>query len=232
MRIAILEEDSARSDRLRWVLESVNHACFCFTALKKFQSTLSTAEFDLVILDWTLLGHQGPKIVREIRNCLNSSLPILCIVSQSDEDNLAAALEAGANDFVLKPVRRGDLVIRVNTLLRSAYPEQTAPEVFRIEGFEFHPKSSLIVHNQKLVNMTQKEFNLSLLLFRNLGKALSRAYIQETVWGHGTAMPSRTMDTHVSRVRSKLELHPENGFRLTPLYGFGYKLEKDAENDW
>ena len=73
--------------------------------------------------------------------------------------------------------------------------------------------------------MTHKEFDLALLLFRNLGKPLSRLHIQESVWGHETDLPSRTMDTHVSRVRSKLSLRPELGFRLDPVYGFGYKLE-------
>ena len=74
--------------------------------------------------------------------------------------------------------------------------------------------------------MTQKEFSLALLFFRNIGRPLSRAYIHESVWVRENDVPSRTMDTHVSRVRNKLHLRPENGFRLVPVYSYGYRLEK------
>jgi DNA-binding response OmpR family regulator len=76
------------------------------------------------------------------------------------------------------------------------------------------------------IDVTHKEFNLALLFFRNLGRPLSRAYIHESIWVRETAVPSRTMDTHVSRVRNKLRLRPENGFRLVPVYSYGYRLEK------
>ena len=69
-------------------------------------------------------------------------------------------------------------------------------------------------------------FALALLFFRNLGRPLSRAYIHEAVWQRDTALPSRTMDTHVSRVRNKLQLKPEHGYRLVPVYSYGYRLEK------
>jgi DNA-binding response OmpR family regulator len=78
----------------------------------------------------------------------------------------------------------------------------------------------------KQIEVTQKEFDLALLLFQNLGRPLSRAYILEAIWSRERDVPSRTMDTHVSRVRNKLQLKPENGFRLTPVYSYGYRLEQ------
>jgi len=92
-----------------------------------------------------------------------------------------------------------------------------------------HPNGMRFVLQLKdgsVIDVTQKEFYLALLFFRNIGRPLSRAYIHESVWVRETAVPSRTMDTHVSRVRNKLALRPENGFRLVPVYSYGYRLEK------
>jgi DNA-binding response OmpR family regulator len=85
------------------------------------------------------------------------------------------------------------------------------------------------VVNGQSVELTQKEFDLALLFFRNIGRPLSRAYIREAVWASDAEIASRTMDTHVSRVRSKLLLRPENGFRLAPVYSYGYRLEQLPE---
>ncbi len=230
MRIAILEDDPTQSEMLRWVLESVNHKCYVFGTFKSFQAALYRDSFDLVLLDWVLPDSSGPQVMNWIRETLHIKVPVLFITSKTNEENIVEALNAGADDYMIKPIRRGELVARVNALLRRAYPELTAPEVFEIAELEFHPKFSTIIRHAKRVVMTQKEFDLALLLFRNLGKPLSRSHIQESVWGRDTDLPSRTMDTHISRVRSKLALRPEQGFRLTPVYGFGYKLEQ-VEND-
>lgn len=79
------------------------------------------------------------------------------------------------------------------------------------------------------MTLTQKEFELALLFFRHVGRPLSRAYIHETVWSSDAELSSRTLDTHVSRVRNKLELTPASGYRLVPVYSFGYRLEKITE---
>ncbi len=83
----------------------------------------------------------------------------------------------------------------------------------------------------KTVDLTQKEFDLALLFFRHLGRPLSRAFIHETVWSRDAELVSRTMDTHVSRVRNKLALRPENGYRLAPVYSYGYRLEQLGGNE-
>ncbi len=231
MRIAILEDDATQSEMLRWVLESVHHKCYSFNSFKSFQTTLFRDSFDLVLLDWVLPDSTGPEVMHWIRENQHIKVPVLFITAKTDEEDIVQALNAGADDYMIKPIRRSELVARVNALLRRAYPELTAPEIFNIANVEFHPKFSTIVRNSKRVVMTQKEFDLALLLFRNLGKPLSRAHIQESVWGRDTDLPSRTMDTHISRVRSKLTLRPEQGFRLAPVYGFGYKLEQVNQDD-
>ena len=225
MRIAILEDDATQSEMLKWVLDAVGHKCHTFSNFKAFQAAIYRDSFDLILLDWVLPDNSGPRVMVWIRESMNLKVPVLFITSKTDEENIVEALNCGADDYMIKPIRRGELVARVNALLRRAYPELTAPEVFEISGLEFHPKFTTIVCQGQRVVMTQKEFDLALLLFRNMGKPLSRGHIQESVWGRDTDLPSRTMDTHISRVRSKLSLKPELGFRLSLVYGFGYKLE-------
>ncbi len=226
MRISILEDDLTQAEMLRWILESAGHKCHLFHKFKAFQNAMHRESFDLILLDWILPDGNGPSIVEWMRSTLKSNAPILFITSKTDEENIVEALNSGADDYMLKPIRRAELIARTSALLRRAYPELTTPEHFVIDQFEFYPKFYSVTFAEKRISMTQKEFELGLLLFRNLGKPLSRSHIQETVWGRDTHLPSRSMDTHISRVRSKLDLRPELGFKLTPVYGYGYKLEK------
>ncbi len=80
------------------------------------------------------------------------------------------------------------------------------------------------------VALTAKEFGLALLLFRNVHRALSRGHILEAIWGRNPDLPTRTLDMHISRIRSKLELRPQNGYRLAPVYSYGYRLERLTED--
>jgi DNA-binding response OmpR family regulator len=117
----------------------------------------------------------------------------------------------------------------VQILLKRAYPQHAQhqnQQQIRFADYVFETPSHRIMHAGATIDVTQKEFELALLLFGNLGRPLSRAYIQDAIWSRDSELPSRTMDTHISRVRNKLQLKPEHGFRLTPVYGYGYQLEK------
>ena len=92
----------------------------------------------------------------------------------------------------------------------------------------FHESAGSVTRDGQPVALTAKEYALALLLFRNLHRALSRTYILETVWGNEPDLNSRSLDMHISRIRNKLELRPERGFRLTPIYSYGYRLERVA----
>lgn len=95
--------------------------------------------------------------------------------------------------------------------------------------FAFEPGSNRVVVRGTPVKLTQKTLELALLLFRHLGQPLSRADILKAIWRQHGQIRSRTIDTHVSMVRAKLGLSPDNGFRLTPIYGYGYQLERTEE---
>eukprot|EP01030_Chromulinospumella_sphaerica_P014900 gene14900-14697_t len=103
---------------------------------------------------------------------------------------------------------------------------ENGAEQLQFGQYLFETRPGRLLMDGTVLDVTQKEFALALLFFRNIGRPLSRAYIHEAVWVKESAVPSRTMDTHVSRVRNKLVLKPENGYRLVPVYSYGYRLEK------
>jgi len=161
---------------------------------------------------------------------VSATVPILCIAGLANEEEIVASLDAGANDYLFRPIRRRELITRILVLLRQAYPYQASEEQLHFGSYVFEPRRGRITVMGTRVDVTKKEFDLALLFFRNVGRPLSRSLIVDTVWAGNPPDISRTMDTHVSRVRNKLNLIPKHGFRLSPVYGFGYRLEQITSN--
>ncbi len=183
----------------------------------------------LLILDLD----NGPAEVAEILHILStSSLPVLLLAS--DLPSTPALLKSlstrpAAVQLEFKPLRRHAIAARIELLLQQAYPEHAQQQRQRIGDYVFDAARLSVSWGNSQVALTQKEFALASLLFNNLDRPLSRVTLQESVWGEEEdedALPTRTVDTHISRVRNKLQLKPENGFRLSTVYGFGYQLEQ------
>jgi DNA-binding response OmpR family regulator len=230
MKIAILDVDRIQAESVSEMLASIGHECHPFKSSTALLQRLDHESYDVLVLS---LPHSEVEtnVVQELRKQMPSTVPILCITGSTNEDEIVATLDAGANDFMLRPIRRRDLVTRVLVLLRQAYPFQTSNEQLHFGSYVFEPRRGRLTIMNKPVNLTRKEFDLALLFFRNIGRPLSRTLIVETVWGGIPPEMSRTMDTHVSRVRRKLDLMPERGFRLAPVYGFGYRLDQVELNE-
>lgn len=226
MRLAVLSHDSAELETICSILNSAGHNAQPFGTGAELMQHLKRDGADLVILDWQTADLPAVDILVWIREKLASTLPVLFLTGRSGEDAIVDGLEAGANDYIIKPLRRSELVARVQALLRRAYPNQHMPENLEFGAYVFETGAARLSRAGDQIDLTQKEFDLALLLFRNLGRPLSRAYILEAVWSRDADIPSRTLDTHISRVRNKLQLRPENGLRLAPVYSYGYRLEQ------
>ena len=226
MRIAVLDNDRSQADLISQVLTTAGHACQSFDNARDLLAHLRKDAYDMLILDWQVADLSGVEVLRRAKEKMPANTPMMFLTSSSGEDDIVAGIGAGADDYMIKPLRRGELVARVQALLRRAYPAQNGAEQLTFGPYVFETRPGRLLMDGAVIEVTHKEFYLALLFFRNIGRPLSRAYIHEAVWIRETALPSRTMDTHVSRVRNKLQLRPENGFRLVPVYSYGYRLEK------
>lgn len=226
MRIAVLDNDRSQAELICQVLTSAGHICHSFQTAKDVLAQLRKDSYDMLIFDWQVVDLGGAEVLRRAREKLPDNAPVLFLTTSSGEDDIVAGISAGADDYMIKPLRRSEMVARVQALLRLAYPAQNGAESLQFGQYVFETRPGRLLMDGIVLDVTHKEFYLALLFFRNIGRPLSRAYIHEAVWIRETIVPSRTMDTHVSRVRNKLQLKPENGFRLVPVYSYGYRLEK------
>ena len=226
MKIAILEQDRAQAELICQVLTAAGHSCQAFDNARECLAQLRKETADMLVVDWNVPDMEGAEVLRRAKEKMASNAPTIFLVGSNAEDDIIAGVTAGADDYLVKPLRRGELLARISALLRRAYPSQNSAEQLQFGPYIFETRPGRLIKDGSVVDVTQKEFSLALLFFRNIGRPLSRAYIHESVWVRDTDVPSRTMDTHVSRVRNKLSLRPENGFRLVPVYSYGYRLEK------
>jgi DNA-binding response OmpR family regulator len=188
---------------------------------------LRSQPFDLLVLDRHTPGLSGDEVLRWIRQNLTERLPVLFMTRASD----AAHRDIDADDHLVKPVSAAALLARVGVLLRGAFHREPMAEKEVFGEYEFEPGAKRVHVRGNAVTLTHKEFELALLLFKHLSRPLSRSHILDAIWKQAAAIPSRTMDTHVSMLRSKLGLRPENGYRLMPIYGYGYRLERIEKGD-
>lgn len=229
MRIAYLEDDIAQAGLVRHWLDEAGHHCVHEVSGRDMMVLLRRDSFDLVILDWEVPDMSGLAVLEELRAAHNR-VPVLFATQRDDERSVVGALSAGADDYMVKPVRRAELLARLQALARRA---GLAPE-YRDSVFEIGPWRVDLEHREISLDgaparLTDKDFDLASYMFQHPGKLLSRAHLLEKVWGITSPIESRTVDVHVSRIRRALEIRPERGWRIKTVYQHGYRLEQLEE---
>jgi DNA-binding response OmpR family regulator len=161
--------------------------------------------------------------LRRLRTQLGPSFPIVAILPDDREEDVVAALRNGADDCVAIPLRREEFLVRVTVTGRWRFGSAKGGRV-EIGCFSIDVAERKLWRHGACVALTEKDFDVAVLLLSNAGRVFSRDYIAAAIWGEGTAPSSRTIDTHVYRVRSKLHLREAEGWRLEAIYGKGYRL--------
>ena len=226
MRIAVLEDDPGQRALLMHWFTDAAHDAHGFTSGRQIMRNAGRENFDLFVLDWEGPDGSGPDVLKWIRAKVSRTVPIMFVTARDSEDDVVFALTHGADDYMVKPVRRNELLARINALLRRSYPELDAD--LRFPPYAIDIKHGELRHDEKVLDLTPKEFDLAVALFRNFGRQMSREHLQEIVWGKTGATNTRTVDTHINQLRKKLDLGARNGFRITSIRSFGYRLEKIA----
>lgn len=224
MRIAVLDDDRLQLDMVERVALEMGHTCGLFQTGQAFLQELRRETYDMLIVDWELPDTSGPEVIRWAREHLPATLPILFITHRSEESDIVEGLQSGADDFMAKPLRVAELRARIQALLRRAYPQCT-DDVQSFGPYTFTRSALTVAFAGKEVALTYREFALAMLLFQNAGRLMSRDHLRESVWGQNAEVLSRSLDTHVSRLRQVLQLRPGNTYSIAAVYGLGYRLD-------
>ena len=184
--------------------------------------TAESERVDLILLDVDMPDMDGREACKLMRKN-GIHVPVIMLTGQTTDADTILGLESGANDYVNKPFKFSVLLARVRTHLRSF--EQSEDATFQVGPYEFRPSMKLLTdENQKKIRLTEKETNILKFLYRAGGKSVPRDKLLEEVWGYNAAVTTHTLETHVYRLRQKIEPDPSNA-RLLLTDSGGYRLQ-------
>lgn len=227
MRVAILEDDPDQAELLKLWLVHAEYAVDCFADAAGFLRAIRRDSFDLYVLDWILPDLSGIEVLKKLREEMGDYTSVVIVTAKDEEQSIVRGLESGADDYLVKPVRQAELVARVAAVLRRASGNKPDEVGFDVSPYSLSLETNAVSLNGEKISLTNREFELAVFLFRNVGKMVSRNHMLEAIWGiENKSVSTRTVDTHVSRLRKKLQLKQENGWVLSSIYQHGYRLEK------
>ncbi len=228
MNIGLLEDDPNQAELIRFWLEQNGDSLEAFATGGEFRSGFSANDFDLLVFDWQLPDISGLDVLDWLRRELKSTIPVLFITSRDNETSIVTALDHGADDYMVKPVSKQVTLARINALARrnSIQQPQSGDAQSPLSPYAINDATQNISLHGEPVQLTHKEFELAAYLFRNNGNLVGRDQLLEQIWGTRGDLNTRTVDTHVSRIRAKLQLNPGNGWQLASIYQRGYRLSR------
>jgi len=224
-KILIVEDEESVIDPLELLLSkegfTIETARDGREALEKFEKVLP----DLVLLDLMIPIISGTEVCRQIR--AKSQVPIIMLTAKDTEVDKVVGLELGADDYIVKPYSKAELVARIKAVLRRQGGEVT-PEVSGVitaGPISIDIDRHLVMINGAATSLPLKEFELLEFLLRNKGRVLTRTQLIDRVWGSDYFGDTKTLDVHIKRLRAKIENDPANPVYIQTIRGLGYKFE-------
>ncbi|NOU91915.1 response regulator [Paenibacillus sp. LMG 31456] len=224
-KILIIEDEAAIADLLEYGLNKEGYLTKKSKTGAEGWKILETFKPDLLLLDWMLPDESGLDICKKVTAAYN--MPIVMLTAKSDITDKILGLEFGADDYITKPFDLREVVARIRTILRRiAQANRTSmeskEELIRIKDIAISTAERMVQKNDEWIDLTPKEYDLLMMLYQYRGRIFTRTELLDTVWGYDYVGDTRTVDTHIQRLRKKL------GFSdlITTVFSIGYKFEK------
>ena len=225
LRVALLEDDEFQSSLIKLWLSEENHSCAVFDNGRALIRHLNNESFDVIVLDWMVPDMDSIEVLRWIREQRKLHVPIIFLSQLEGAPEVVRALKLGADDYIRKPAQKNELIARIHAATRRFSKNFIKQPTMTMPPYTIDYANSCFLLDDAAISMTQKEFELASFLFNNVNRALSRGHILESVWGTDPGLNTRTVDTHISRIRKKLQITSEKGWVLNSIYQHGYRLE-------
>ncbi len=225
-RILIIEDEEAIADLLAYGLGSEGFETRTAGSGTDGLRLLEPFRPDLLLLDWMLPDMSGLDICKRVT--VGYDLPIVMLTAKSDITDKVLGLEFGADDYITKPFDLREVVARVRTVLRrftQANQTEAIGDVVRFRSVAVLADERMVTKGGDPIDLTPKEFDLLMTLLRHRGRIFTRAELLDLVWGYEFSGDTRTVDTHIQRLRKKLDAAD----LITTVFGIGYKFEKRTD---
>lgn len=227
-KILVIEDNKDLANLLELHLKDLAYdVSLAFNGAEGLEKALS-GSWDLVILDLMLPEVDGLEICRKIR-AEGTYIPIIMLTSKSAELDRVLGLEMGADDYVTKPFSIRELMARVKAMFRRqdelrSVREDREDQVIRVLAMVIYPDKRRVELQGKQVDLTAKEFDLLLHFARNAGRVFTRSQLLDSVWGYGHDGYEHTVNSHINRLRSKIEENPAEPSYILTVWGVGYQF--------
>lgn len=219
--ILLVEDDPILGRGLHVNLETEGHAVHWARGLQEASTAYFQNSFDLILLDLQLPDGRGLDLCYQVRTT-NSQIPIIILTAQVDEDSVVTGLEAGANDYVKKPFSNKELFARIKSSLRAPIQQGTQ---LHYGGVTLNHERRKVYYRSQEFELPRRQFDILSYFFRHAEKVVSRDSLIDALH-HDDHIFDRTIDSHISQLRSKLRTERIEDIKISSIYGIGYRLEK------
>lgn len=223
MNLFLLEDDYAIATGLCYSLENEGYSVTLASGVKQAIDIISKEKFSLYILDLTLPDGSGYDVCKEIKK--QGDLPVIFLTAYDDEVNVVMGFEFGADDYISKPFRLKELLVRIKSVLRR-YNNETADGVIKFKDLTVNTNEAKVYKNGNEIILTAMEYRLLLILLNNRGKVLSRTQLLENIWDvDGDFVEDNTLTVYIKRLRDKIEEEPNRPLIIKTVRGLGYMID-------
>lgn len=225
MKIFVLEDDSAIGMGLSYSLENEGYTVTLAKTVSDALNIIEKETFSLYILDLTLPDGSGYDVCKKIKE--KGDLPVIFLTAYDDEVNVVMGFELGADDYISKPFRLKELLVRIKSVLRR-YNKDSADGIIKIKELTINTNKAKVYKNGTEIVLTAMEYRLLLILLNNRGTVLSRAKLLENIWDIDSAfVEDNTLTVYIKRLRDKIEEDIANPVYIKTVRGLGYVIEND-----